>query len=103
MTIPVNSGVTFRGSGSKIREILNYYPGSHANLYITSSYRGYSTGSHHATGNAVDVASPEPWPAPLVAVAHCVAFANKDDLSGAFSATGVEGLPSPRCATASSR
>jgi peptidoglycan hydrolase-like protein with peptidoglycan-binding domain len=60
MTIPVNSGVTFQGSGSKIREILNYYPGSHDNLYITSSYRGYSTGSHHSSGNAVDVASPYP-------------------------------------------
>jgi enoyl-[acyl-carrier protein] reductase I len=28
----------------------------------------------------------------LAAVAHCVAFANKDDLSGAFSGTGLEGF-----------
>jgi enoyl-[acyl-carrier protein] reductase I len=30
--------------------------------------------------------------APLTAVAHCVAFANKDDLSGDFSATGIDGF-----------
>ena len=30
--------------------------------------------------------------APLTAVAHCVAFANRDDLSGAFSGTGLEGF-----------
>ena len=30
--------------------------------------------------------------APLATVAHCVAFANKDDLSGSFSATGIEGF-----------
>ncbi len=30
--------------------------------------------------------------APLVAIAHCVAFANKDDLSGDFSNTGVDGF-----------
>lgn len=30
--------------------------------------------------------------APLAAVAHCVAFANKDDLSGDFSVTGIDGF-----------
>jgi len=30
--------------------------------------------------------------APLAAVAHCVAFANKDDLAGDFSATGIDGF-----------
>lgn len=30
--------------------------------------------------------------APLTAVAHCIAFANKDDLSGEFSRTGMEGF-----------
>ena len=30
--------------------------------------------------------------APLAAVAHCVAFANREDLSGDFSATGLEGF-----------
>ena len=30
--------------------------------------------------------------APLTAVAHCVAFANRDDLSGGFSATGLDGF-----------
>ena len=30
--------------------------------------------------------------APITAVAHCVAFANRDDLSGAFSDTGLEGF-----------
>ena len=30
--------------------------------------------------------------APLSAVAHCVAFANKDDLAGDFSATGIDGF-----------
>jgi enoyl-[acyl-carrier protein] reductase I len=39
--------------------------------------------------NAVDAAASA---APLTAVAHCIAFANKDDLSGDFSATGIEGF-----------
>ena len=30
--------------------------------------------------------------APLTAVAHCIAFANKDDLSGDFSKTGLDGF-----------
>jgi enoyl-[acyl-carrier protein] reductase I len=30
--------------------------------------------------------------APLTTVAHCVAFANKDDLAGAFSRTGIDGF-----------
>lgn len=30
--------------------------------------------------------------APLTAVAHCVAFAHKDDLSGDFSVTGIDGF-----------
>ncbi|MEE8517989.1 MAG: SDR family oxidoreductase [Dehalococcoidia bacterium] len=38
---------------------------------------------------AVDAATSA---APLKAVAHCVAFANRDDLSGDFSETGVEGF-----------
>jgi enoyl-[acyl-carrier protein] reductase I len=30
--------------------------------------------------------------APISAIAHCVAFANKDDLAGSFSATGIDGF-----------
>ena len=30
--------------------------------------------------------------APILAIAHCVAFANKGDLSGDFSATGIDGF-----------
>jgi enoyl-[acyl-carrier protein] reductase I len=39
--------------------------------------------------SALDAASAQ---APLAVVAHCVAFANRDDLSGDFSATGIEGF-----------
>jgi enoyl-[acyl-carrier protein] reductase I len=38
---------------------------------------------------AVDAATTA---ASLAAVAHCVAFANKDDLAGDFSATGIDGF-----------
>ena len=42
-----------------------------------------------SVARAVDAAASA---APLTAVAHCIAFANKDDLSGDFSATGIEGF-----------
>jgi enoyl-[acyl-carrier protein] reductase I len=42
-----------------------------------------------SVAKAVDAAASA---APLTAVAHCIAFANKDDLSGDFSATGIEGF-----------
>jgi enoyl-[acyl-carrier protein] reductase I len=38
---------------------------------------------------ALDAATTD---ASLAAVAHCVAFANKDDLAGDFSATGIDGF-----------
>ena len=38
---------------------------------------------------AVDAAA---GAAPLVAAVHCIAFANRDDLSGDFSRTGIEGF-----------
>ena len=38
---------------------------------------------------ALDAAASQ---APLSTIAHCVAFANKDDLSGDFSATGIDGF-----------
>lgn len=70
MAITVLGGVSFRGAGSLVRQVLNYYPGNHAPLYITSSYRPHSTGSHHQTGNAVDVASAYPSnPGPMRDVA----------------------------------
>ena len=42
-----------------------------------------------SVASAIDAAA---GTAPLTTVAHCIAFANKDDLSGDFSATGIEGF-----------
>lgn len=48
MAIPVWGGVSFTSTGRLIREIVNYYPGAKGHLYITSSYRPNSSGSHHS-------------------------------------------------------
>jgi hypothetical protein len=71
MAIRVLSGVRWSGAGRAVEKVLNRYPGSHAPLYITSSYRPYDTGSHHGYGNAVDIASAYPSnPGPMKDVAR---------------------------------
>lgn len=47
MTIRTWSGVSYTSVGKLIKQILDYYPGDHGSLYITSSYRAHTPGSHH--------------------------------------------------------
>lgn len=47
MTISTWSGVSYTAVGRLIKQILDYYPGDQGSLYITSSYRSYTPGSHH--------------------------------------------------------